>query len=362
MVIVSEILLYLCFSILIGSLILKVIPKSIVPTIKIPKSIVLATVLGIPLFSFFPIIDVILHLYEDIGFWVTVKSAIFSFQIGQAWIFTVILSYTLFFIVLLGNFQSVKELPYVGLFITFLLVLALGWSSHASSMYSWLGFLWHTVHFLSVCVWVGILIVVSWWSSDHSRWGRFLKWYHPLAIICLFLVIFSGVSLMNLIGLVENYSSYWIMPYGQSLLIKHILFVPILAYAVINGVLIKRKLKEFPRFNPIPWTRVESGLLFLIFGVTAILGQQPLPHDIETFLLREGPSSLFLFFYQGTYEHLQIINLGLNWTNGLLILLAVGFFSLIIISFIQKTSAMFSLIMTLLFTVSFYLSVMFSIQ
>lgn len=77
---------------------------------------------------------------------------------------------------------------------------------------------------------------------------------------------------------ITDYTNSWLFPYGQALLIKHILIIPLLIYAIINGIFVKRKIKRDPNFNPKTWTRIECIIILLIFTVTAVLGQQAPPN------------------------------------------------------------------------------------
>ena len=65
----------------------------------------------------------------------------------------------------------------------------------------------------------------------------------------------------------KDYANAWMLPYGQALLIKHLLIIPLLAYAFINSILIRKKIKNNDSFNPRPWTKAESLIVFLIFSV-----------------------------------------------------------------------------------------------
>ncbi|MED4778442.1 hypothetical protein P9306_18285, partial [Bacillus atrophaeus] len=48
---------------------------------------------------------------------------------------------------------------------------------------------------------------------------------------------------------IKDYAKCWVLPYGQMLLLKHIGILPLLAFAFINGVLI-RKTKALSLYNP----------------------------------------------------------------------------------------------------------------
>jgi putative copper resistance protein D len=94
--IVSEALLYSCFSLLLGSFILNLIPKYARPEIRIPKGVLLAAALGIALFSFLPVLRIVLYLYEDLGLGYTLKSVLTNFEVGKTWISTGFISLILF--------------------------------------------------------------------------------------------------------------------------------------------------------------------------------------------------------------------------------------------------------------------------
>ena len=53
--------------------------------------------------------------------------------------------------------------------------------------------------------------------------------------------------------------------YGQALLIKHLLIIPLLVFAMINSLLIKKKLIRDIHFNPKPWTERKVLSLGLFF-------------------------------------------------------------------------------------------------
>ena len=217
----------------------------------------------------------------------------------------------------------------------------------------------NTAHFTAVSVWVGILFVVSWFSKNHSNWLNFLKWFTPVAIVCFVSTIITGLVLMTVVVEFEDYANSWMLPYGQTLLIKHLLIIPLLVYAMINSIFIKKKLISDIHFNPRPWARIESIIILLIFSATAALGQQSPPH--ETTVTSVGVSKLFTMFYQGQFQPEMTVQLALNPTSISLIVLAVLFFALIIISFIKKTPAIVSFLMSILLVLCVYLSLILSI-
>ena len=63
---------------------------------------------GIALLSFIPVLQLILHLYVDIGFVQTLLLVLFTFEVGKAWIFT-FPSYPLFYLFLWVCFDYRKS-------------------------------------------------------------------------------------------------------------------------------------------------------------------------------------------------------------------------------------------------------------
>lgn len=359
---ITEVLLYLCFSILMGSFLMYLIPSPFRPEIHVPKGILMAASGGIAIFSFVPVLQVVLHLYHEIGLERTFQAVVFTFEVGKAWIFTYILSNLLFIYIIWFDYRKFRRYSLIGLIFVLFLALSLGWSSHAGSLDQVKGFIAHTLHFISVCLWVGVLIIAGWFSKNDENWARFLKWFTPLAMGCFATVILTGFVLMTLIVDFQDYTNAWILSYGQALLIKHLLIIPLMVYAFMNGFLIKKKLNAHTDFNPIPWTKAESMVILLIFSATAVLGQQAPPHDIITTIKSSGASKLFTLFYQGNfYPELQI-QLSLNAISVSFLTVSILSLLMLLFSFIKKAPAILSFIIVVLFVFSSYLSLILSIQ
>jgi putative copper export protein len=356
---VSQALIYLCFAILLGSFIFALVPQEFKPTISVPKGVLMTAAAGIAILSFIPVLQLILYLSPVTGFILTTKSILFTFEVGKAWVFTFIIANILFIFVILFDYRKNKSYAYIGTTIVFILILAIGWASHASSIDKVVGFFSHTAHFTAVSVWIGILFAVSWFAKDSLNWANFLKWFSPLAMFCFASTIISGLTLMTFVVDFKDYSNSWMLPYGQFLLMKHLLIMPVLLYAIINGILIKQKLATNGSFNPIPWTRMESVIILLIFSATAALRQQSPPH--ETVVTTEEISTLFTMFYQGQFQPGMTVNLLKNATSIAFLGLAILFIALMIISFIKKAPAIASLVMGILSVVCGYFSLMLSI-
>nr|WP_263323213.1 CopD family protein [Neobacillus sp. Marseille-Q6967] len=356
----SETLLYLCFSLLMGSFIISLVPESARPQMKLPKGILLTAALGVSIFSFLPVLKIVLYLYEDLGLAYTLQSVLTNFEVGKSWLSTLFISLILFVYLIPINIQRKPMFALTGLAFTLILIAALGWSSHASSLSKTAGFLIHSAHFLAVTVWVGILIVVSWFSQNHENWQRFLKWFSPVAAACLTVTVLTGISLMTFHMKLTDYVSVTAIDYGQILLIKHLAILPLFFFAFINSFYIRKRLKSDKAYNPITWARLESIVVFLIFTITGALGQASPPHELSTMVIAEGASKLFTLFHPGE------IVFPLDFSPGILaiilFLLSIFFLVSILFTFIKKAPKLLSLIMSLLFIITAYTAFMISIH
>lgn len=358
----SETLLYLCFSLLMGSFILLLTPINKRPTIKISKRWLQLSILGIVFLSLFPIIRLILFLYEDIGLKLTIENVVGGFAVGQAWTVTLFISIIFYlYVSIFFVFTSRKHLIFSILF-TLLLVLSLGWASHSASLTEWSGFVANTLHFLAVTIWVGILIVISWFSVNHQNWSAFLKWFTPVAISSLIVITGTGLFLMTLVLDFNEYANSWLIPYGQALLIKHLIVIPIVLFAFINGVWMRKRIKLDTQINPLPWVKAESGFLLLIFSATAILGQQEPPHSIESMVSGNGLSSIFGSLYSGVITNPINVSFDINLMGLLYFVLSISFLLLTVVVFVKKAPSVMAFIMSVLCIVSLYLGLMISVN
>ena len=359
---ISESLLYLCFSLLMGAFIIQFIPERLKPKIRIPKRLIQLAVLGIVFFSVAPVIRIILFLYEDIGLVLTMQNVLGGFEVGKAWNITVILAIFFYLFVSLFPVLKSKVLSGISLVFTFSLLLALGWASHAASLTEWSGFVFHSLHFSAVTVWIGILLIVGWCSKNQENWLSYLRWFTPLAIGCFLTIMGTGLFLMTLVIDVNEYADAWMIPYGQALLVKHLTIIPVLFFAFINGFWMRRKLKQQEQINPIPWLKFESVLLFFTFVSTGVLGQQEPPHSIEITLAGSGPSAIFDYFYLGIIEPSMSLQFGLNTINTLFFIVAIIFMWFIVYSFRKKVPAVVPFFMGMFCVLSLYFGLMASVQ
>lgn len=359
-VIFSEIVLYLCLSILMGSFILSIVPNHHRPSISVGKKYMILAAVGVGLFSFSPVLILILNLQQRVGWQGGLQTVLVTFEIGKAWIFTTIVMLILLFFIAKSHQREDSKYPWIRCLLTILLIVGLAWSSHASSSEQIIGFLTHFVHVTAVAVWVGILFVVSWFSKNQENWLLFLRWFTPIAIGCVLVTAASGIALMTFVMDLSQYPDSWMVDYGQFLLIKHILIIALLAYAIVNGIFIRRRLREDQTFNPVPWVKAESLVALLIFSATAAMSQQS-PPSAGT-LEQEGLSFLFELFYQGQYYSGMDVQLSVNSMSILLITIACLFLALLFYAFYKKASSIITFLLSILFVLSSYLALIMSIS
>lgn len=361
MLIVSETFLYLCFSFLFGTFILYAVREDRRPDIQVPKWLLLFSVIGIGILSFAPVLQTMLNLGQSLGFWRVFQPVLTSFEIGKAWIFTLVLSALLFLLIYMVNIRSQKPFLYLALGLLVILVLSQGWASHSKTIEQWKGLVLHSTHFLAVTVWVGIVLIAGWFSSDTKRWRSFLAWFTPVAILCVVLATFSGLLVMNISLAFRDYATSWVLPYGQAILLKHLFIIPTLVFAFINGFLIKKRLRLDESYNPLPWTKAEGLLLLFVFSVTAALGQQAPPHVISQTLQFVEPSALYQWFHPGAIDPNIVLNPSLTLGSFIFIVLSFGLLGCIIYLFKKKARPALAIGTSLLFVLTTYMSLMLAV-
>ncbi|WP_052339352.1 copper resistance D family protein [Gorillibacterium massiliense] len=357
----SEFFLYCCFAILTGGLILRTVPEERKPEVRIPSFLLILCTAGIAILSFFPVYK-ITRFYQpsfEMAFWPMLKSVLTQIDTGKTWIWTLVFAIMLLVSLAAKPLQKEKAAPYISLIFLFLLMLEFGWGSHTSAFYGWKGFFTHTLHFIAAMVWIGLLLLVGWFSVKRTNWAAFLKWFSPLSIVCVVLMIAAGIGLMLFMD--PDYADSWMLPYGQTLLIKHLLIIPLLTFAMINGLLMKRRLAANPDYDFSPWIKGEGILALVVFAATAVMGQQNPPHDVALYLQSAPPSRLFTSVYSGTFTPDMKVSLQFAPSSLLLGITAILCLIAIIAIFRKKWPVSAAMIAGLGFAVSAYFSFMLAI-
>ncbi|OIJ12752.1 hypothetical protein BKP35_09220 [Anaerobacillus arseniciselenatis] len=356
LVVISNALLYPAFAFLVGGLILMVVPEKYRPTLYVNKTTFITVVLAIIFLTSVPVFSLAINLSGilNLSLLNAVKQVLFTFNIGQVWIQTLISGALL--IVILLFWDKGRKFRYFALLLSIVIVVIVSQASHSASLQPSLGLVGHSIHFISVSVWAGILLVVGISAKDEVNWDSFLKWYTPTAVFCVVILSVSGMFLMK--GIVPDYANSLMLSYGQLLLLKHILFLLVIIYGFINGFLIRRKLKNNPSFTPKKWLRLESVFLIFTFMITAFMTEEAPPHNVSVTLERVEPSTLFEWIYGsvGTYSNVLISSQPFTMFLVFIVLLTIIFIFYVVLKSKRILIAFFTSLIFLLASYSLIMS------
>ncbi|MFB5661871.1 copper resistance D family protein [Alteribacillus sp. HJP-4] len=356
-------MMYLCFSIIMGGCLLALIPADKKPSIKLPQKWLSISTAFIPVFAAAPVIYLAadINKYRDESFWISLLHILFTAETGRAW--TALLFLCLCFLGLIGIMSRTASFPIVyaaGIFLIFGMITTQGVTGHAVSMGSYPGAAAHIFHFMAVSAWLGVLFVVSWYSTDDNYWKEFTGWFTPIAVGCVTVVIFSGMLMASF--LTEDLTNSWLLTYGQTLLLKHLLFIPLLTYACINGFLLRRKINSHKNYSPRIWWRAESLIAVVIFVVTAFMSEQEPPHNIQQTLASQEPTPIFQSLLSFEVSPETNVTFSPDVVSILFLVSGLLYIMIIVIGFQKKLSAPITLLLSLLTVLSLYFGVMNSLE
>ncbi|WP_294746726.1 CopD family protein [uncultured Exiguobacterium sp.] len=355
--VISDTLLYGCLALLIGYFSIPLIPVSYRPDISFPVRRIRLFILLMPLFFSLSVIRIVYYLYEDIGLWMTLRSVLFTFEVGHAWIFMTVLCLLLFTV----TFSTRQGRFSLGVFLLFLMVVTLAWAGHASSITGAQGIVVHTIHSLSVFVWTGGLLVLGISSKTAHNWKQFLEWFKPLIILCVVLIVGSGIYLMSVVIPIGDYAESWILPYGQSLLWKHVLILPILILGFSNGKWSYAH-PDQPFHIRRSRMRMEGILLLLLFAATAWLGQQEPPHSIQDTLKTSGSGTLSAFLFTSLDQVYSRVQFEPTITAFTLFMTSLLFSGLLVFAIKKTNDALNTLYLSLGIALSLYFGLLYSLS
>lgn len=354
---ISQVLLYVCFSILAGGFLLLLIPSTYRPEVKIPTDYLLISAILVPILAFMPVLDIILFIVPRLGFAEALQTVLLSYTVGNAWNFTLMVSALLVLVIALMRSKEQRISASIALFLTFALILTIAWSSHAGAMDPIKGITGHFIHIAAISIWVGVILIVGWFATNHDNWLKFLSWFSKVAISCLAAAALSGILLMDV--MVDGYTDSWMVSYGQGLLIKHLFLIPLVFYALLNGFVVKYFLAKDTAFNPIPWIRLEGIVLFVIFAVTAFFTQQSPPHG--NYLTEDALSPVFQLFHNSIIDSSSTVGLTINLDIVYFFFIALLLVGLILLSIYKKASILVTFFISCLLVVNVYMMLMISV-
>lgn len=346
----SQFLLYISLALLMGTFILYCVPETVRPKIDISAKWLIGSAVILPVVTFVPNIQLLTILTPQFGFVESLGMLLMKFKVGHSWL--AVIGFTIILLIMIRQFMKKpsKLIAVMSIFILIAFMAAIGYISHAGSMTGIVGSVLDFVHLLAVSVWLGILILMSFFSKDAQNWDAFLKWFSPVALVAFTSVALTGVLMTDTI--VPGYVTSWSSNYGQFLFIKHVLLVPLTVIILANSLLIKLKMDK-PLFEPRTWVRIETVLLVLILFITALYSEQQPP----SFYVQEI-SPFFEMFYRSSIEagmrgYLQMTGIGLGF-----FLLTALFIGLVIVSYIKQLPVVVSAAMTFALALCFYMGFM----
>lgn len=358
--ILTETFLYLCLAFLAGSFLIRLLPATSSIKIKVPSNLQLAAIWGIALFAFIPLIQLISHIARRTSLGSGFETVLLSFRIGNAWLFLFIICVLFSVYIAFVKDTNSKLTAWTGVIFTALTAIGIGWASHAGSFEGVLGAITHSIHLFAVSAWVGTLIMVSWFAPKSVDWLRFINNYHPFALICFTIVVLSGILLAQFTVDLRQYGDALLVSYGQSLFLKQLFIIPLLLYAVFNGVWMKRRLQADTAFQAQPWIRVEFFIILFILLLTGIMNEQSPPLHIENLIAHTGYAPILNMFYDGSMDGAGI-NLVLDGSVFFFIGLAAICLAASIYIFKTKRHPALSYLASLLFVIMGYFAFIQSI-
>jgi putative copper resistance protein D len=286
----ANVLLYVCLAIVMGYFLLIRIPQKARPVIIISEKQVQWIILFIPILLAVPVIRVVMTLYNQFSLPTlnAVQIVLLEYSTGQAFLVSVGIS-----IILSVYFSKLKGNSIALLFVTTFILLS-SWSSHGASVAGLFGFIGNSLHLLAVSVWIGTLAVVAWFTDDWNDTRLFFRWFSNVAIIAVVVIIGSGFMLMS--AIVPEYVQAWLLSYGQLLLLKHLLFLPLLIFGVHHFLLGLRKVEFENKERLIGSFRIETLIALLVFAISAVMTEQTPPHEVAQTLQTEKVSALMRLF------------------------------------------------------------------
>lgn len=348
MIILFKGILYLVFSLLFGGLLLESVPENRKPKMKVPKEMLLWLIFLVPIIMFVSLLQIIEFLSESIGYWETFTAVLFNFNVGKAWLSSILISIVLFLLVYKNELHKTTFYARLGVFLTIVLVGSYSFASHSASLYPVIGLIAHFLHVIAISGWVGVLLYAAWASKKECDWIPFLNWYTPFSIGAVLILIGGGLMINEIVA--PQYVDSWVLNYGQALLIKHLLLIPLFLYAAVHSLYLKKSIESKGNRHVIRSLRGESILILIVFGVTAFLSQQVPPHEVWRTMLQEDESPLFLAMFDGNIDPNTVLTF--EWTR--------EFFLWVAASIVMIPVTLFSIVKKWPMPVSIVLGIMVS--
>ncbi|WP_152655155.1 copper resistance D family protein [Oceanobacillus sp. CFH 90083] len=356
----TEMFLYLCLAFLAGSFLIRLLPATSPIKVHVSSNLQLAAIWGIALFAFIPLIQLIRHITARSSLGSAFEDVLLSFRIGNAWLFLFTICILFSVYIAFVKDTSSKQTAWVGMIFTGFVAFGIGWASHAGSFTGFSGVFTHAVHMLTVSAWIGTLMMACWFVPKSMNWLTFIKSYHPFALTCFVIVVLSGILLAQFTVDLRQYDEALLVSYGQSLFLKQLFIIPLVIYAIFNGIWMKRRLQADISLQARPWVRVEFFIILFILLLTGIMNEQSPPLHIESLIAHSGYAPILDMFYEGSVDGVGI-SLALDGSVLFFIALALACLAGSIYIFKTKRHPALSYLASLLFVVMGYFAFIQSI-
>lgn len=369
MVIVSQLLLYLSLALLMGVLLGNSLLAGHMPKFHVPKWLVITAVAGTILFAAGPPLAIIINLSGGMDSWTAAMMVLLEFNTGRAWLFTYFIGIVFIVLIAFNDLDDDRIVSGAGVGVVLLMAIAQGFSTHAFEQADFWGVAVHTVHLLAVMVWGGLLIIFGWFTKGLADWPRILSWFTPLALISILVLAVSGIFTMDVVtapdgenvNIFHRFTDAWLTDYGQSLLFKHLLLTVLLGFGIINGILFRKRLTQDTKLQIQPWIKTESFLILVVLMITAFMGEQALPNQIELIVQQEGASFFFQSIYGEAVPPEMMVSLSFGFVSILLFILAALFFGCMLYAAKIRMHPGLSFIMAICFVLAGYLGLMLGV-
>ncbi|WP_026672120.1 copper resistance D family protein [Alkalihalobacterium bogoriense] len=352
---ISNALLYPLVAFAIGYFIIQMTNKKH-QVLLISPQVIRWVIFAIIVLCLVPVLSLSVYITRtfDAPFWETYSTVIRTYAVGQSWIGIAIIGTVL---IVLTRFKSKAWLSFL---LMTCLTFVVGFSSHAASLDQLGGTVANGLHFFSATVWIGTLFIVAWFTKSDFDFQEFIQWFSPLAVGAVFVITASGFMLMNYI--VPEYVHSWVLTYGQLLLLKHLLFIPLLIFGFVHGFLLKRRMKVYSNERVKKSFKFESVVALVVFVISAFMTEQTPPHEVATTLQFEEPSALFTMILGMHPQQLLPLGLQLTLWNGIVGVVSLGLLLLFGYYLHKKTSVVISSLILCLFVLGGYATAMASIE
>ncbi len=113
---------------------------------------------------------------------------------------------------------------------------------------------------------------------------------------------------MLMAAIVPEYVQSWLLSYGQLLVMKHLLFVPLLVFGFHHFLLGVSKAEFENKSRLITSFRIESLIALHVFAISALMTEQTPPHEVAQ-TLQTGRISVFMRLFIGDHVNIGAIHL-----------------------------------------------------